>query len=89
MEPTWQFGTLPTTDKSEGQRSAQMVKQLLDKAVGDLGRQYQQPLLPAFFPIAVGGKVICRTYDGIYVLDLKQAASPSGGPTSTVAPAPC
>src|SRR5262249_6081883 len=34
--------------------------------------QRGQPVLPAFFPIALNGKLVYRTYDGIYALNTKK-----------------
>ena len=30
-----------------------------------------RPILPAFFPVATGGKLLYRTYDGVYCISLK------------------
>lgn len=77
LEPTWRASSLPRlTDigisREDRQRAHDRVKEMVDKAASDLGGQFQQPLLPAFFPITVGDKLIWRTYDGLRVLDLKK-----------------
>ncbi|MBY0521794.1 MAG: PQQ-binding-like beta-propeller repeat protein [Gemmataceae bacterium] len=74
LEPTWELGTtLPvtTTAGNHPQLAQEWVKSFI--AVGtQLADERGLAVMPAFFPIAVGNKLVYRTYDGIYVADLKK-----------------
>ncbi|HLJ93661.1 MAG TPA: PQQ-binding-like beta-propeller repeat protein [Gemmataceae bacterium] len=63
LESKWQMSML--ADKLNSR-----AKEWVEKA-----RQHQQfrpePMLPAFFPVAAGGKLIYRSYAGIHAVDIK------------------
>jgi len=66
MEYTWTVSTMPT--KADARNWIDEHLNHAQRYLHDRGL----PVLPAFFPIAVNGKVVYRTYDGIYALSLKR-----------------
>jgi outer membrane protein assembly factor BamB len=67
LEPIWTVSTLPT-----GTTPRSWIDDHLTLATRYWQEQRKQPILPAFFPVAVKDMVVYRTYDGIYALDLKK-----------------
>src|SRR5262249_31720155 len=67
MEAAWTNSILPT--KSDVKT---WTEDNLNHAVRYLSEQRGQPILPSFFPIAVNGKVVYRSYDGVYALSMKK-----------------
>jgi tetratricopeptide (TPR) repeat protein len=67
LEASWSVSTLPT--KSDVKH---WTEDNLNHAIRSLQDQRGQPILPSFFPITVRDKVIYRTYDGVYCVNLKR-----------------
>jgi outer membrane protein assembly factor BamB len=80
LEPRWQATLLPLDETNPNATREQVdasheLRKLLDVARASLEGK---PVLPAFFPIAAGGKLIYRTYDGVYAVSLKDADTADG-----------
>jgi outer membrane protein assembly factor BamB/tetratricopeptide (TPR) repeat protein len=68
-EPKWLMSLLPDTrDAKEGRP---FVEKYLKSAVGPLESR-QLPTIPGGFPIAAGGRIIYRSYEGIHAVDPKK-----------------
>jgi outer membrane protein assembly factor BamB len=75
LEPSFGFPMLPLVEK-EDKDATEWVKQNLEFVL----KQYdagQRPTaaLPAFFPVAAAGKIIFRTYDGVYCVATREDAT--------------
>lgn len=66
LEPQWAVSTLP--EKSDHKA---WVEDYLRQAVAHLESR-GVAIMPGFHPIAIGGKVIFRTYDGFYLVNLRE-----------------
>jgi len=80
LEPTWELTTLPRTDldplnKTHLEAGRLWVNDLLKEGIS-FAEQRQQAIIPAFHPVAVGNKLLYRTYDGVSVVDLKNPEKP-------------
>ena len=54
------------------------AKKWIDEALATYGKQMTAPIMPGFFPIASGGKLIYRTYSGISAVYLKEVKESDG-----------
>lgn len=75
LDPAWENTMLPRPDlaltsKAQLDAAKNWVDSFLSAAVS-FAELRQQPLLPAYFPVAFGDKLIFRTYDGVQVVYLK------------------
>src|SRR5262249_23651900 len=59
--------------------SEPLTRVRVDQAIAHLNR-VSQPVLPAFFPIVVDGKLVYRSYRGIHAVALKTGAPAWSGP---------
>jgi len=74
LEPRWQASMLPLDEPGQVDAS-NWIRQALAVAFQALDNK---PVLPTFFPIAANGKLIYRTYDGVYAVSLKDTDTPDG-----------
>jgi outer membrane protein assembly factor BamB len=68
MDPRFTFSLMPAFDKEEEDKRKSVytyIKQHIDQALLQFENR-SLVALPMFFPIASNGKVIFRTYDGVY-----------------------
>jgi outer membrane protein assembly factor BamB len=80
LEPRWQASMLPLDDSNplvthDQVEATARLRELLPLAFASLEGK---PILPTFFPIAANGKLIYRTYDGVYAVSLKDADTADG-----------
>ena len=71
LDPTWQFSLMPILDASEREtKGAGMawIEQHLKQYLQMIDMRPNHPPIPAFFPIATSGRVMFRTYDGVFCL---------------------
>jgi outer membrane protein assembly factor BamB len=72
LDPRWQQAMTPPPrdldEKGEDLDQANKLKEYLQLAFASMENK---PVLPAFFPVAADGKLIARTYDGVYAFSLK------------------
>jgi outer membrane protein assembly factor BamB/tetratricopeptide (TPR) repeat protein len=69
LDPTWQFSMTPILTKlDEETRGSAMswIEQNLKQFMQMYDRHPNNPPIPAFFPVAAAGRIVFRTYDGIY-----------------------
>jgi len=74
LDPSWQFSLMPILDKDEqDKKGAGMtwIQQKLDNMMKMIEQRPNHPAMPGFFPVASAGKIIFRTYDGVYCLATK------------------
>jgi outer membrane protein assembly factor BamB/tetratricopeptide (TPR) repeat protein len=64
LKSQWHVSTLPASTESRP-----WIENALTRAMDYLTVQRPQPVLPAFSPIAAGGKIVYRTYDGVYAVN--------------------
>jgi outer membrane protein assembly factor BamB/tetratricopeptide (TPR) repeat protein len=81
LEPVWEQTTLPRTDidPPADKRNLEAARTWVDGFLTNgisFAEQRQQAIIPAFHPVAVGSKVLYRTYDGVYLADLKKLDKP-------------
>ncbi|MCS6851901.1 MAG: PQQ-like beta-propeller repeat protein [Gemmataceae bacterium] len=96
LEPRWSKSTtaidpLVLADKDDADRSeAELRRRWIEEAILAQAMAHlesrQQPALPAFFPLAVGNKLIYRSHDGIYARHLKAGVVIEDGQPRHVAP---
>ncbi|MBL8795070.1 MAG: PQQ-binding-like beta-propeller repeat protein, partial [Planctomycetia bacterium] len=67
LDHLWTASTLPIKSDVKS-----WTEDNLNHALRFLQDQRGQAVMPAFFPVAAANKVIYRTYDGVYALNLKQ-----------------
>lgn len=68
MDPRFSFSLMPAFDKEEEDKrkpAYTYIKQHIDQALQHLENR-NIVSLPTFFPVASNGKVVLRTYDGVY-----------------------
>jgi len=65
LTPSWQVSTLPERDT--GAWVADQIKQGSDSLT-----RKGLPVLPAFYPVAAGGRLLFRTYNGLHVVNLRE-----------------
>ena len=71
LDPSWQFSLTPILDKDDQEKKGTgmaWIEQNLKQFLQMIEQRPNQPAIPAFFPVASSGKIIFRTYDGIYCL---------------------
>lgn len=69
--PDWQFSLMPILDKEDEEKKKSgmtWIEQNLKQFKQLLDQRPNHPPIPGFFPVASSGKIIFRTYDGIYCL---------------------
>ena len=69
LDPAWQFSMMPILDKQDQDRKGLGMKWIddhLKSFMQQIEQRPNQPPIPAFFPVASLGKIIFRTYDGVY-----------------------
>jgi len=64
LTPSWQVSMLPEKEQV-------WITDQIKKGTDFLGTR-SWPAMPAFFPVAANGKLIFRTYSGIYVVNLRE-----------------
>ncbi|HTK75535.1 MAG TPA: PQQ-binding-like beta-propeller repeat protein, partial [Gemmataceae bacterium] len=74
LEPRWQATMLPLDEPGQVD-ATNWIRAALAVAFQALDNK---PILPTFFPIAANGKLIYRTYDGVYAVSLKEMDTPEG-----------
>jgi outer membrane protein assembly factor BamB len=74
LEPRWQASMLPLDEPGQVD-ATNWIRHALAAA---FQRLENKPILPTFFPIAANGKLIYRTYDGVYAVSLKEMDTPDG-----------
>src|SRR5262249_48181915 len=72
--PRWQRPTLPDEGAERGKDAQTRLTTALQRQAQGVNR----PVLPGFFPIAVGGKLIYRTYAGITAVNLNDVKDGQG-----------
>ncbi len=71
LDPTWQFSMMPILDKEDQEKKGSgmaWIEQNLKQFMQMIDQRPNHPPIPAFFPIASSGKIVFRTYDGVYCL---------------------
>jgi outer membrane protein assembly factor BamB len=72
LDPRWQQPMTPPPrdldEKGEDLDQANKLKEYLQLAFASMENK---PVLPTFFPVAADGKLVVRTYDGVYAFSLK------------------
>ncbi len=74
LEPSWSISTLPSDGPNRvGGRGKdrEWIGDYLNRATKSL-TEHGLPILPAFHPVAVDGKVLFRTYDGLWITHLQE-----------------
>lgn len=69
LDPIWKFSMTPILDKQDQEikgSGMEWIQQNLKQFMGLIEQRPNQTPLPAFFPVASAGKIIFRTYDGVY-----------------------
>jgi outer membrane protein assembly factor BamB/tetratricopeptide (TPR) repeat protein len=77
----WRWSTLPEKNEITGEADERDVRGVRGRLEGVLNNRLGQPhapVMPGFFPIAVGGKLIFRTYFGISAYLLTDLKEPDG-----------
>lgn len=80
LEPRWTTSMLPLDDAKgdtpkEDVDATNWIRQNLEAALKTLENR---PILPSFFPIATNGKLLYRTYDGVYCVSLRDLDTTDG-----------
>ncbi len=71
LDPALQFSMMPILDSSDQETKGQgmaWIDQHLKQYLNKIDQRPNHPPIPAFFPIAMSGRVIFRTYNGVYCL---------------------
>jgi outer membrane protein assembly factor BamB len=73
LEPSWVVSTLPNpAEPYQGKADHRAwVEDYLKQATAHMETR-GLPVLPAFHPVAVNGKIIFRTYEGVFVVNLRE-----------------
>lgn len=69
LDKIWDFSMMPILDKEEQEKKGNgmaWIEQNLKQFMGMIDQRPNQSPIPAFFPVASAGKIIFRTYDGVY-----------------------
>lgn len=80
LEPRWTTSMLPLDD-SKGESPKEDVEAtnwIRANLEGALKTLENRPILPSFFPVATNGKLLYRTYDGVYCVSLRDLETPEG-----------
>lgn len=80
LEPRWSASMLPLDDSKidtpkEDLDATSWIRLNLEAAIKSLENR---PVLPTFFPVATNGKLLYRTYDGVYCVSLRDVDAPDG-----------
>ncbi len=71
LDKSWDFSLMPILDKEDEEKKGngmKWIEQNLKQFIGLIEARPNQTSIPAFFPVASAGKIIFRTYDGVYCL---------------------
>lgn len=71
LDATWRFSLMPILDKQDQETKGNgmaWIEQNLKQFISMLEQRPNQTPIPAFHPVASAGKIIFRTYDGVYCL---------------------
>lgn len=71
LDAMWQFPMMPILDKQDQDKKGSgmaWIEQNLKTFMQMFDQRPNHPPIPAFFPVASSGKIIFRTYDGVYCL---------------------
>lgn len=74
LEPRWQATMLPLDEPGQ----ADATNWIRQEIATSFRLLENKPILPTFFPIAANGKLIYRTYDGVYAVSLREMDTPDG-----------
>jgi outer membrane protein assembly factor BamB len=69
LDAMWRFSLMPILDKQDQETKGNgmaWIEQNLKQFMGLIEQRPNQTPIPAFFPVASAGKIIFRTYDGVY-----------------------
>jgi outer membrane protein assembly factor BamB len=75
LEPRWFSSMYPLDEAKEDLDGTAWIKLNLEIAFKSLENR---PVLPTFFPVATGGNLLYRTYDGVYCVALHDSATADG-----------
>ncbi|MCE9533946.1 MAG: PQQ-binding-like beta-propeller repeat protein [Planctomycetes bacterium] len=78
LDPIWQFSLMPILHKEDQEKKGAAmawIDQNLKQFMTMIDQRPNHPPIPGFFPIASPGKIMFRTYDGIYCLATRDDAS--------------
>jgi outer membrane protein assembly factor BamB len=71
LDPSWNFSMTPILDKEDQEKKGSgmaWIEQHLKSFMQLFDQRPNHPPIPAFFPVASSGKIVFRTYDGVYCL---------------------
>jgi outer membrane protein assembly factor BamB len=75
LEPRWTASMYPLDEAKEDLDGTAWIKLNLEIAFKSLENK---PVLPSFFPVATGGNLLYRTYDGVYCVALRDSDTADG-----------